>query len=251
MTVNLILLGLLFVAMRTIAGEKGTSAFISLGLNSLIMFVTVILIRRGVSIIGSTLIASLLISSVNLFLINGYSGKTIVAFKSSLFILSGLFPLIYLAVSQLAIQGLGTEELFEMDVYSLNLGLDFIKLSMAVVLMSTIGAVNDLAISITSALTELVAAQKTLSQKELYLSGMAIGRDILATTVNTLFFALLGGNLALLIWIRDLNYSVVEVINNKVIVGEVLTLVLSGLGVMLAIPLTSALMSRELRRDIT
>lgn len=249
MSVNLVLLLILYLALRVIVGTAGTTAFVSLGLNSLLMFVTVILIRRGVSIIGSTLVASLFISCVNLFMINGYERKTRIAFKSSLVILISLIPLIYLGVNLLQVQGLGKEELFEMDIYSLEIGLDFIKVSIAVIVMSTIGAVNDLAISITSALSELVRLQPELTGRKIFHAGLSIGRDILATTVNTLFFALLGGNLALLIWLRDLNYSLAEVVNHKVLVSGLLTLLFSGLGAILVIPLTAYFMSRELARE--
>jgi len=68
------------------------------------------------------------------------------------------------------------------------------------------------------------------------------------TTFNTLFFGFFGGFLALFIWFSGLHYSFGSVINNKIFVGEVLMILFALIGVILAVPITTWVMTLEHRR---
>lgn len=245
MTVIVVLTIILFILMRLVGEERGFKSFGSLILNLGIIFLTVILIAGGRSPLFITAVACLLISSVNLFFINTINSKTLVAFVSTLLTLGVLLPLIFYFVSAAKVQGLGEEELVEMDMYSLKIGLNFITIGISVVIMSTIGAINDTAMSIASAMAEIKKHNPQLKPKELFLSGMTVGKDILGTTTNTLFFAFLGGSLALMIWFKDLNYGFESMVNSKVMASELLAILFSGIGVTLIIPITAAVMIRR------
>src|SRR5699024_4428254 len=153
-----------------------------------------------------TAIACAIISCINLFFINEINSKTITAFISTIFTISILLFFIYLTTKKTMIQGFGEEEIEEISIFSLYLGVDFVKISASVIIMSTIGAITDVAISITSPMFEIYHQHPTISQKELFKSGMSIGKDILGSNTNTLFFAFIGGYLGLLIWFKDLSY---------------------------------------------
>ena len=240
MTVITVLTLILFVLMKVVGEERGVKSFSSLLLNIGLIFLAVILIANGRSPLVITAVACLLISSVNLFFINTINQKTRIAFMSTILTLGIMLPLIFYFVTVANVQGLGEEELVEMDMYSLKLGLDFVTISISMVIMSTVGAVNDTAMSIASAMFEIKRHNQTLSQKDFFLSGMTVGKDILGTTTNTLFFAFLGGGLALMIWLKDLNYSLEVALNSKVIASELLAILFSGIGVTLIIPITAA-----------
>lgn len=244
MSVNLILFLILAGLMIAIAGRRGFTALIALVLNLGLMFIGIVLIRNGLSIIGVTLTASLLISMMNLFFINGYTQKTKIAFISSLCIVLLLTGLIFLCVSIMHLQGLPQEELMEMDMYSLQIGTDFTLISVAVLIMSVIGAVNDVAISITSAMAEIKSTTPNISTQTWYTSGIKIGKDVLSATLNTLIFAIVGSQLALFIWITDLNYSFSQVFNTKIMVSEWVSLLISGMSITLTVPITAKLMTR-------
>lgn len=246
MTVLVVLTVILFLAMRWVGEERGTISFVSLFLNLGLMFITVLFITNGFPPLVITLIASLAISSVNLFFINQMNSKTIVAFIATILTLVIVLLLIFYVVNKLKVQGLGEDELFEMDMYSLKVGIDFVTISSCMIVMSTIGAINDTAMSIASGMNEVYHYDPKISQKELFLSGMRVGRDILGTTTNTLFFAFLGSSLALLIWVKDLNYSLTMILNSKVMAGELASILFSGMGVTLIIPMTGWLMAVKL-----
>src|SRR5690625_6131036 len=88
--------------------------------------------------------------------------------------------------------------------------------------MSTIGAITNIAIITTSPKQENFQHNKNISRKELFTSGLTIGRDILGSNANTLFFAFFGGYMALLLWFKDLAYSIGEIANSKVFGAEML-----------------------------
>lgn len=185
-------------------------------------------------------IACTVISCINLFYINEVNSKTITAFISTVITVTLLLFLIYILTEKAMIQGFGEEEIDELiGVYSLYLGVDFVKIATAVVIMSTVGAIIDVSISITSPLEEIMQRHPTISRKELFLSGLTIGKDILGSNTNTLFFAFIGGYLALFLWFKDLSYTFGEVVNSKIFTSEIITIFCAGIGIALVIPITS------------
>ena len=248
MSVNIILFIILALLMIKIGGEKGRLALAALFFNLLFMFIMLILINWGFSPLILTLITTVGITAMNLFFINGTSPKTTVAFFSSLIVLVMMIVLIFLSIAFMHLQGMPAEELMEMDMYSLDVGLSFVSLSISVMIMSVVGAINDIAISITSAISELNENSPDLSKEVLFNSGMTIGKDVLASTMNTLIFALVGGQIALLVWVSDLNYSFAQFFNTKILVTEWVGLLLSGIGIILTIPITTWLMVTRIKK---
>ena len=86
---------------------------------------------------------------------------------------------------------------------------------------------------------EIFNHNPTISRKELFASGISIGKDILGTNTNTLFFAFFGGYMALLIWFKDLSYSIGEIVNSKIFSAEMITIFCAGIGIALIIPIAS------------
>ena len=107
------------------------------------------------------------------------------------------------------------------------------------IIMSTIGAITDTAIAISSPMREVFHHHPSISRKELFTFGLGIGKDILGTSTNTLFFAFFGAYMALLIWFKDLSYSIGEIFNSKIFSAEMITIFCAGIGVALIIPITS------------
>ncbi len=248
MNVNILLFIILGFLMIKLGGERGRLALAALFFNLLFMFIMLILFNWGFSPILVTLVTSISITAMNLFFINGYSKKTLVAFNSSLIVLVIMMFFIFFSIHFMHLQGLPSEELMEMDMYSMDVGLSFLLLSISVMTMSVIGAINDIAISITSAISELHVNSPELSEKELYQSGMVVGKDVLASTINTLIFALVGSQIALLVWVSDLHYSFAQFFNTKILVVEWVSLLLSGISITLTIPISTQLMIKSTKK---
>ncbi|KAB2332120.1 YibE/F family protein [Cytobacillus depressus] len=240
MNVLVLLAVILFILMTLIGGSKGVRSFISLFLNFGVILLTVIFMTNpNANPIILTMIACTVISCINLFYINEVNSKTTTAFLSTIITIAGLLIFINIITGMAMIQGFGEEEIEELGMFSLFIGVDFVKIGASVIIMSTIGAITDVAISITSPMREIFNHHPLISRKDLFISGLNIGKDILGSNTNTLFFAFFGGYMGLLIWFKDLSYSVGEIANSKVFSAEMITIFCAGIGIALIIPIAS------------
>ncbi|WP_394514290.1 YibE/F family protein [Priestia aryabhattai] len=237
----LVILSLILLAlMILIGGYRGMRSFISLFLNfGVLMFTIFLMLGPQMNPVIITLISCAIISCINLFFINNVDQKTATAFLSTIVTIVLLIVLIEVIVNVSMIQGYGEEETEELAVFSLFVGIDYVKIGASVMIISTIGAITEVAISITSSMGETMKHHPSISRKDLFLSGMRIGKDILGTDTNTLFFAFFGGYLALLIWFKDLHYSIGAIVNSKIFGAEMMTIFFAGIGVALIIPITA------------
>ena len=240
MNVLVWLAAILLILMVLIGGKKGARSFISLFFNFGVIFLTIFfMMDPNVNPIILTFIACMLISCINLFYINGVNSKTKTAFLSSIITIVILIIFIAFVTEKTMIQGFGEEEIDELSIFSLYVGVDFIKISASMIIMSTIGAITDVAISITSPMREILTHNPLIRRKDLFASGLSIGKDILGSNTNTLFFAFIGGYLALLLWFKDLSYSIGDIVNSKVFSAEVVIILCAGIGIALVIPIAS------------
>ena len=240
MNVLVVLSIIVFLLMMIVGGKKGIRSFLALFLNFGIIILAVFLMSNADNDpILVTILASIAISCVNLFYINEVNSTTKTAFFATIVSIVLLILFILFITQQALIQGFAEEETAEFAAFSVNIGLDFMKIGAAVIIMSTIGAITDAAIAISSPMREIYKHNPTMGKKELYFSGLSIGRDILGTSTNTLFFAFFGGGLALFIWFKTLNYTTGEIFNAKIFSAEFITILTAGIGVILVIPVTA------------
>lgn len=242
MNVLLILGVVLLILMIVIGGGKGARSFISLFLNFIVVMIVVLfMMDPSADPIIVTIVASAVVSCINLFFINEVNSKTITAFIATIITIIILIIFIYFVTNIAMIQGFGEEEFEEIRIFSLYIGVDFFKIGAAVIIMSTIGAITDVAISITSPMREVFRHHPDISRRDLYLSGLSIGRDILGSNTNTLFFAFIGGYMALLIWFKDLKYTFGQIANSKVFGAEMITIFSAGIGIALIVPIAAGI----------
>lgn len=234
------LLGLiLFILMLIFGGKKGLISYLTLFLNFVILFISIILIIFGVPIYLVTLIFCIVIAACNLFVLNSYNTKTKAAFYATIVTTVILIAAIYLSVSIGHLQGFTTEQQDETYIFSMNIGIDMVKFMVFTIVLAVIAAVIDLAITISSPMYELSETNPNLTQKELFHSGMRVGREILATSANTIYLAYFGGQLTLFFWFFKLNYSFRHIINSKIFAQEFISIILGGIAVAISIPITA------------
>jgi uncharacterized membrane protein len=240
MNALVVLAAILFILMAIIGRGKGVRSFLAIFFNFSVIFIAIIFMNDPkANPIIITLIACIFISVINLFYINEVNKKTKTAFISTVISTIVLLLFIFIIADRARIQGFGEEEIQELGAFSLHIGVDFVKIAVSVIIMSTIGAITDAAMAISSPMREIHYHNKDISRHDLFKSGLSIGKDILGTSTNTLFFAFFGSYLALLIWFKDLSYSAGEIINSKIFNAEMITILCAGIGVTLVIPITS------------
>ncbi len=144
--------------------------------------------------------------------------------------------------------GFGLEDSEELEGLSTYVGINFTKIAIATAILSSLGAVAEAAIAIASGLDEIVSQHQAITSGQLFVDGTVIGKQIIGTAVNTLFFGFFGSSLALFIWFYGLNYSFGEILNDKVFAAELIAIVVSLIGVVTTIPITTWIMSFKLKR---
>ncbi|MCM3639493.1 YibE/F family protein [Sporosarcina luteola] len=250
MNVIVLLAIILFLLMMIVGGKKGVRSFISLFLNfGVIMFTIFLMTNPQWNPIIITIIACVFISCISLFFINEVNSKTIAAFISTIITIVLLLFFIVIVTKYAMIQGFGEEEINELGVFSLFIGIDFTKLLASVIIMSTIGAIMDVAISMAASMHEIFNNNPSISRRDLFASGLSVGRDILGADTNTLFFVFFGGYLALLLWFKDLHYSIGGIINSKIFSAEMISILCAGIGVALSLPIAAGINAYLLIRN--
>lgn len=243
---NKILLLLLFILMISIDKKRGIKLFISLILNFFILIVLFYLIALGINPILLALLGCFLVSVIVLYFVNGKNVKTEASFVSIVIVLLLLALIIFVTTKASRIAGFGYESFEEINMFSYDVKINFMDIAIALMLISLIGATTDTAIAIASALFEVYDNNRCLTKKELFLSGLTIGKDILCTTTNTLLFAFLGEFMTMVIWFYKGDYSFLEVVNAKTFCSELIRILFTAIGCVMIIPTTSLITVRKI-----
>ena len=102
-----------------------------------------------------------------------------------------------------------------MYYYSTDIHINMLHVAVFVTVFSTLGAVIDTALSVTSSVYEVWTHKNSLTAKELTSSGYQVGKEIIGTTVNTLLFAYLGGSILLFAYVQTQQYNLEIILNSK------------------------------------
>ena len=246
---NIILIILLFLLMIYIDIKRGIKLFLSVVFNFIILMIIFYLIAIGLNPIICSLIGCFIISYIILYYVNERNVKTESSLKSVIIVLIILSFLILFVTKISRIAGFGYESYEEINMFSYDVKIDFTNIAISMILISLIGATVDSSIAISSALYEVYDNNKNLSKKDLFLSGMNIGKDILCTTNNTLMFAFLGEFMTLLIWFYKGDYSFLEIVNAKTFVSEMIKILFSAVGCIIVIPITAYITTESLKKN--
>ena len=124
-------------------------------------------------------------------------------------------------------------------------GLKISGLFVSGILIASLGAVMDVAMSISSACWELRELNPDLPSKALFRSGMNIGQDAMGTMANTLILAFAGSSLNTLLLFQIFDYPMIQIFNADSIAIEIIRGVAGTIGIILTVPLV-ALLSAEI-----
>lgn len=237
---------ILLILLLLIGKQGGLKTYVCFYLNYILLFIFMFCIVLRFNAIIMSLITCVLASLVSLFLINGNNVKTKSSFFSICIVLIFMFIIILLIGKNGNIQGFSYESIESIGGYSFDINYNMTDLIIGIILICTIGTIIDTSISISTALNEIYLNNNKLSIKELYNSGMNVGKDILSTTINTLFFVFLGGIVGFFFW--HVNDSFECIINYKSLVQELIELLCCCIGSIMVIPITSYITSINLQK---
>ena len=241
---------LFFAVIIVVGGRTGLKSLVGLIITVICLFAILIpLLLKGAPTVLTTFLTCSYIALVSFTILGGVHRKTVSAFLGTV---SGAFlAMVFgIAVQHLAkIDGLRLEDaepLLQLKYAGVPIQLR--GLLAAGIIISALGAVMDVAMSISSALEEIHAANPALSALELFRSGMNIGRDMVGTMTNTLILAFLGSEFTLIIFLYSRGLTFYHLFSTAFVALETISGISSSMGMILAIPLTALISSRMIAR---
>lgn len=236
-----IIAGLFVLVTVLVGGRTGAKSILGLVLTVIVLLALLIpLLMKGWPVIFTTFVLCALVAVACFMLLGGVDKKTICACLGTIagMGLSMLFGI--MAQSLAHIDGLrasDAEALLQLRQTGTPLGIR--GLLVAGVIVSALGAVMDVAMSISSAIAELKTVNPELTVRELWRSGMNIGRDMVGTMTNTLILAFLGSGFVLIIYLYSLGLSYHQLMASSYMGIEAVSGISSAIGVILSVPVTA------------
>lgn len=242
----LLLLGLFLAAVIVFGRMQGVRAIIGLGLTLLIItrwLVPAILL--GHNPVVAALSCAAVIMILTLYLSHGFHPKTTAAAVGTGAALALTGALSWLFVRAAAITGMTSEEA-RMATLQVG-GLSLRGLLLAGIIIGGLGVLDDVTMSQASTVMQLRRLNPAASFGELMRGGIAVGRDHIAATVNTLFLAYAGASLPLLLLFTTSQDSFANILTSEVVAVELVRTLVGSLGLIAAVPLTTALAAALVR----
>ncbi|MBQ3311809.1 YibE/F family protein [bacterium] len=232
----------LFSGLLIFIGEKkGLFSFISIFVTVLlILFVLAPLIRNGFNPIIATLIICLISTSVTMYAVGGFNKKSTSAVLGTFGSLIIAASLALLTIKFARLTGFCCEE--TMFLYQADSTLDFKGILTSSMMLATLGAVMDTGMSVASSINEFYAINPKLTPKELFFSGMNVGKDIIGTMANTLILVYLGGSLPLVLLSQNIDLQ--KFFNLNQVVTEISSALIGSIALVTCVPITAIIAAK-------
>lgn len=229
-----------------VGGWKGFKSILSLAFTGVtILYILFPLMYRGYSPILMSVIICTIATIFSMAMIGGLSTKTVAATIGTIFgvIASAVAALVFGHFAGIGGYNVSDVEnlIYVQQITSIKVG----ELLFAGIIISALGAVTDVGVSVASTVQEIYNTDPNLGKRKLFMSGIHVGRDMMGTMVDTLILAYVGTALSTLVsnYAYDLSYN--QLINSNNIGIEIMQSLAGSLGIVLAVPIT-ALVAVEL-----
>ena len=240
---------LFLITLCVIGGKQGFRSAVALVFTFVcIVFLFLPMIYRGISPIFSAVLVAVLTTFVTMYLIGGLSGKSVTAMTGTV---AGVGISAVLAVifgMMTGISGYNVSDIEQLEYVGQMTEIPIGDLLYAGILISPLGAVMDVAMSVSSTISEIHYRNPTLSRKELFTSGIRVGKDMMGTMSNTLILAFTGSSVNTLVFMYAYGYSARQITNMYSIGIEIIQGIASTMGVILTVPIVSVISAWYLKR---
>ena len=241
---SLLFIILLFVIIAVIFGRmRGFTSIIGLAMSiAILLWFVVPNILAGDDPLLICLIGAALIAVSSLYLAHGFNKRTTVALCGTLITLtiSALLSILFISMTKLL--GIATDTSFYVEIGK-NIHLDLKGLLLGGIIIGALGILDDVTIGQAATVYELKDASPSLGVQELYRRGMSIGREHIASLINTLFLAYAGVTLPLILYLAAFQSQIPLwlTINGEPIAEEIVRTMVGSIGIILAVPITTLL----------
>ena len=249
-TVLLAMVGVFALILVLIGGKKGVMALLGLAYTLAgVWFLLIPMVLRGAPPIPSAVAVAALTAAASLLLLTGFTRKTLCAGLGCIcgVAAAGLFAWIVGKITP--ISGFNMGEAEDLVLRAGEQPLEIRGLLISGILIASLGAVMDVAMSISSACSELQVLDPKITAGRLFRSGMNIGRDAMGTMANTLILAFAGASFNLLLLFQVYGYPMIQIFNSDTMAIELIQSISGSVGILLTVPLVSLFAALLLTRS--
>ena len=229
-----------------VGGKNGAKSLIGLVFIALSLFLILLpSLLKGAPTIPMTFIVCVFIAAFSFTVMSGFNKKSVSAFLGTVAGVAAALLFAVIVQYILRINGLReeyVEPLMQLNNTGRHIGLK--GLLSAGVVISSLGAVMDVTMGLSSSISELHDTDDSLSFKQLFVSGMNIGKDMVGTMTNTLILAFLGGGFVLILYLYSLSLGKYQLLSSAYLSIELISALASSVGAILSVPITAFIAAR-------
>ncbi|XDV65227.1 YibE/F family protein [Streptomyces sp. R33] len=243
-----VLAGLFAVAVVVVGRMRGVFALVALVVSFGVLTLFILpAILQGSNPLLVAVIGASAIMLIALYMCHGLSARTSVAVLGTLvsLLLIGLLGSVFVDWAFLS----GNTDDNTGLIHGLYPDIDMSGLLLAGVIIGSLGVLDDVTVTQTSAVWELHQADPAMGSRSLYRAAIRIGRDHIASVVNTLVLAYAGAALPLLLLFSIANSSMGSVANSELVAEEIVRTLVGSIGLVASVPVTTALAALVVSAD--
>jgi uncharacterized membrane protein len=241
-----VLIGLFVLALCVVGGKKGLYSVMGIFFTlTTVFFVFIPALMRGVQPLAAVLILVAVTSCVTIFLISGVNAKSVSAISGAIFGVGFSIVIMLIFASIFRISGYTMSSSDALLNIAGQTPLKVKDLLYVCIIIASLGAVMDIAISISAAMSEFMSINPQSTFKALFSSGLNVGKEMMGTMVNTLILAFIGANIVSFILTASYQINLTQLFNSNDTAEQILESVCGGMAVILTVPLV-ALISAKL-----
>jgi uncharacterized membrane protein len=243
-----LLAGIFALAVVVVGRMRGVMALVALVASFAVLTLFILpAVLQGSNPLVVAVIGASAIMLVALYLCHGLTARTSVAVLGTLIslLLIGLLGSVFIGWSSLT----GNTDDSTGLIHGLYPGIDMSGLLLAGVIIGSLGVLDDVTVTQTSAVWELHQADPRMGPRALYRAAIRIGRDHIASVVNTLVLAYAGAALPLLLLFSIAQSSVGAVANSELVAEEIVRTLVGSIGLVASVPVTTALAALVVSAD--
>nr|WSW68050.1 YibE/F family protein [Streptomyces sp. NBC_00995] len=246
----MLLAGIFALVVVAVGRMRGVMALVALALSFGVLTLFILpAILQGSNPLVVAVVGASAIMLIALYICHGLTARTSVAVIGTLIslLLIGLLGSLFIGWASLS----GNTDDNTGLIHGLYPHIDMSGLLLAGVIIGSLGVLDDVTVTQTSAVWELRQADPTMSARKLYRAGIRIGRDHIASVVNTLVLAYAGAALPLLLLFSIAQSSVGTVANSELVAEEIVRTLIGSIGLVASVPVTTALAALVVSADRT
>ncbi|MEJ8658392.1 YibE/F family protein [Streptomyces sp. MS1.AVA.4] len=243
-----LLAGIFALVVVLVGRMRGVMALIALALSFAVLTLFILpAILQGSNPLVVAVVGASAIMLMALYMCHGLTARTSVAVLGTLIslLLIGLLGSLFIGWASLS----GNTDDNTGLIHGLFPNIDMSGLLLAGVIIGSLGVLDDVTVTQTSAVWELHQADPGMGPRGLYKAGIRIGRDHIASVVNTLVLAYAGASLPLLLLFSIAESSVGTVATSELVAEEIVRTLIGSIGLVASVPVTTALAALVVSAD--